>query len=276
MKNILRFILISAFLGVFLSGCSNGNNEILTDETTLTTVRESRQIDLENPEREVYENGFEFVYDEWTLSPILQLDSEEWYAANNSINDAWRVSLENGIVMINESKYFDAFRFDLSDGYFIGENHGEWGGTLTYNPLNGDSYSIENCNAVGMFSVENDFYLLEGISHLVLSDGYIFNVKMNNGKWELGDNIKLKGSPMAFTSKGDILYVVTDVAIIEVKKEANTSAVLKASVLANHEFMSGLYPDSIVQVNDTLYIGMRGGILIFNLNNEESSWYTKK
>ena len=51
---------------------------------------------------------------------------------------------------------------------------------------------------------------------------------------------------------------------------------LRASVLAKHEFMAGLYPDSVVQADDTLFIGMRGGILTFDLNNNESKWYEKK
>ena len=275
---------------------TGGNENILN--------RVSRRIDSENPDREVFDNEFEFNYDEWDLSPLLLPDSSEWYDASHCKNGEWRVSLSDGNVMVSEFRDFDAFRFDVGDGYFVGINYGEFGGLFTFYPIIGESYEIETGdiyeleigeiieifsigNVIGTFSIDNDVYLLEGTSHLMYL-GYITNVSMNNGRWEAGARIDLNElidsnrinlnntCPMAFTFRGDALYLVTGSLILEINKKVATSSELELKILAEHEFMGGLSPNSVVEVSDVLYIGMRGGLLTFDLNNKESKWYVKK
>lgn len=267
----LALIIASVLLIVFSVGCLANNNENI-----MSRDQEHHQTAPKDPERETILNNFEFNYDEWDLSPIPAIGSTEWRDANWSKNGEWRVSLENDRVMVSESRNFDAYRFDLPDGYFFGEDLGEWGGILSYYPKEGEGYVVENCDATGMFLIGNDLYLLEGKSYLIPSDGHVYNVKKTNGKWKLGGRLKLNGSPMAFTRNGDVIYVVTDMAIIEMHKRFQMFSALKLTVLAEHGFMTSLYPDSVVQLNDILYIGMRGGILTFNLADKEAKWYIKK
>jgi len=279
----VKYLSIVILLLVFISGCSTGSgcikSSVSTSEPAVMVSTPQSSEGNENtlsPESSSSNKEFKFNYDEWNSSPFLTYGSKELQAANNAIGIDWQVSLDDGNVMVSHNLgYSNTFRFDIPDGYFIGEDLGEYGGTFTFYPLNGQSYKITDCNPIGMFTIGSDIYLLEGISHLLLNDGNIFNVKMNNGKWEQGDSFKLKGSPMAFTFKGDTLYVITDVAIIEVNKTSNASAELKTIMLAEHEFMQDLFPNSVVEANNILYIGMRGGILTYNLKSKESKWYVK-
>ena|GEM_PF-2733020 len=218
-------------------------------------------------------DAFVFVHDEWSFEITPELGSAEWYKANQALNSEWSLFLENDKIMIAKSVYSSEFRFDVSDGYFIGKNKGEFGGSLKFRK-GIIAYTLDNyCNPIAMFFLGDELFLLEGISHLMLYNGKVYKIENNSNKWQMGESYTLRGSPHAVTVDNDRAYIVTDTTISVIYKSQNG---LSIDILAELNFMEGLYPTSIVKKDNTLYIGMRGGILTFDLESKETFWLVKK
>ena len=218
--------------------------------------------------------SFEFNYDEWVSVPIPVPGSERW--SINVNNASSYVSSKNDKLFISDTKgtQSDFMGFVISEGTFVGLNRGEWGGLLTFFPKWGMFYIIENTStdgARGMFSINDNIYFLTGTAHLALDEGYMYKMEKRNKKWALGEKYELAGCPKAFLKKGDIVYILTNNSIIEL---AETMDGLTTTILVEHDFM--ISTNSMVQINDVFYVGMRYGILTFDMNSKESKWYVKK
>ena len=88
-------------------------------------------------------------------------------------NDEWHLSVKNSKIIVTDAVELDDLRFNTPQGYFIGINRGEFGGALTFHPSDSENYyyDVGECIPDGMFSIRNNIYLLEGVSHLMIIDG---------------------------------------------------------------------------------------------------------
>ena len=43
--------------------------------------------------------------------------------------------------------------------------------------------------------------------------------------------------------------------------------------LLDNAFWRGLYPNSMIKIDDCIYVGMRGGVYGYDLNTETEMWY---
>ena len=215
---------------------------------------------------------FKLIDYEWTINNIPELKSEELRRANYALEE-WVLTAKNDNVFVVNAIGFHTFRFDVADGYFIGEDLGEYGGSLTFH-AGEKSYELsDECNPVAMFVFENELYLLEGVSHLKINDGKIYKLETDGSQWKMTEVCTLKGAPDVILLDDNKAYVVTNTTISTIHK---TQDGLSVEVLVDAEFMSVLYPSSIVKKDDILYVGMRGGIFTFNLTSKETSWLVKK
>jgi len=267
MKKIC-FILISILL-IINTGC----NYRLSDmgEYALFTDQISRWV----PEPEL-KTRFVFLDDEWVATEPPSLWSDEYFNYNHAFDKRWNVLLENDEIVITtlSNTENNEMHFDVKGGRFIGKNLGEWGGSLKFSRGLGSYYVLRSCNPVGMFVLENDLYLLEGISHLMIFDGNIYRIHYNGKRWEVDDSetYTLKASPKALLLSENMVYVVTDTTITKIQKE---DGILSIEVLLEAEFLNlGNY--SIVKKDNVLFLGMCGAILTFNLDTDETQWLVPK
>lgn len=197
-------------------------------------------------------------------------NSKAWYEANYS--DDWKVEY-NGKLKISKYKEQDTTKFFLREGFFIGRNGGEFGGELTFYP-DGDitkKYKVMNGDIIGFYRIKGDIYVLEGLAHLGLSNGSIFKLERIGDKWTSEQIIDLNDAPYAFAMvKQDIIYLVTCRKLLKIEKERIEE------VIVDNAFWEGLYPNSIIIMNNKAFIGMRGGIAKVDLKTKKISWLTNK
>lgn len=91
----------------------------------------------------------------------------------------------NGTIFGSPPEHQGKVRLLASGGKFIGTNHGEWGGELSWVPDNGNVVAIHKNNVVGIESAADGPIVLFGLAHLTLADGYALHVRYDSqGKWE--------------------------------------------------------------------------------------------
>jgi hypothetical protein len=151
------------------------------------------------------------------------------------------------------------FSVQVSDGWIIGFNAGEWGGALWwYAPDGKRRYKISQDQIIGFFKTDAGVFALEGIAHLNLSRGQIVRPQKGaDGRWTSSHHVDLGGAPETalLDSKG-LLTVATHERLLRVNL-----ATKKIEVLLENAFWGGLYPKSmILALSETAYIGMRHGV----------------
>jgi len=136
----------------------------------------------------------------------------------------------------------------VDNGWLVGFDKGEWGGNLFWFNEKGTKYEkITSGNIKNLFKINGKIYATEGLAHLYLSSGQIFAVELVYGKWTVEKKIDLPNTPYATTLTKD------------------------------KEFLIGLYPNSILIDKQTIYIGMRAGILRTQFGSiDKQEWLTEK
>mgnify|MGYP003980093543 CR=1 FL=1 len=159
-------------------------------------------------------------------------------------------------------------------GWLVGFDKGEWGGNLFWFNEKGTEYEkITSGNIKNLFEINGQIYVTEGLAHLSMSDGQIFQVERKNDKWNVKKKVDLPNAPYATTlTKDNEFLIVTSKGLLKVNKDFEIETLVKEGF-----WWIYLYPNSILIKGSDIYIGMRGGVLKTQLNNIDSQkWLTKK
>lgn len=251
-KKVVLTLLITASL---LSSCSNNTSEPELIGGAGSEETPAVKIDILG----------------WYEKTPPKINSDEWYEANHS-KDEWKVEYSGGI-KVSKHKYTDSIRYETSNGIFYGINHGEWGGNLFFYPAGDEAkkYEVMDGNIVGMYQINKEIYVLEGLAHLLMSQGSVYRLKEDSGKWVAEKVIDLTDAPYAFTIVDEkTVYIVTSGKIVKVEEEK-----VKETIVTN-AFWQGLYPNSIIHSNNKLFIGMREGVAAVDLKSKKVSWFVEK
>lgn len=162
----------------------------------------------------------------------------------------------------------------IDDGWLVGFDKGEWGGNLFWFNKNGTEYEkITGGNIKNILEIDEKIYVIEGLAHLGLSDGQIFQVERKNNEWIIEKKVDLPNAPYATTlTKNNEFLIVTSKGLLKVNKKFEIETLIEEGFWRYY-----LYPNSIVIKNGNIYIGMRGGVLKTQLNNiNNQQWLTTK
>ncbi len=156
----------------------------------------------------------------------------------------------------------------LDEGWLIGSNKGEWGGSLFWVAENLKEYkNLGNANVNKIFNWEDKIFFLEGVSHLNLSEGHLIEIQKD---LKLDTLVTFPESPYnSVVSPDGFLYVITDFKLFKVDKTGNYSQ------LYDFSYWPQLNND-LTYDNDQLYIGMLHGVARFNLNENKIEWFSIK
>ena len=246
MKKIYSIVMLVLSL-ILVSACNNFSNEVRIKPSP--TYDTNIQIDFEYKESE-----------------IPQPHSDKWYKAN--YGKAIAVAIKNNkIIAVDgvESSYSN--NLEVEQGTIMGVDNGEWGGGVKFIPKKGNEYKLIDENFRGFYVVGEKKYALTGLSHLSLDWGNIYQLKYSSKKWKAKKVIDLGSCPKTFLLKDEKLYLVTDTTLCVIEDGKISENLVKEA------FWRSLYPNSIVFANESLYIGMRGGIFSYNLNSKKETWY---
>lgn len=115
-----------------------------------------------------------------------------------------------------------------------------------------------NFGVIGLLRYENRFFLVEGMHHLGESKGALFELHLDE-EVRFTKIVDFAESPAALTMHADRIYVAghQHVYVLEDFKVARRFDDIIAP---------GVYPNSIVVIDERAFVGMRGGILEVDLN----------
>lgn len=156
---------------------------------------------------------------------------------------------------IERSRGRTALRAD--DGWLVGMNRGEWGGSLSWiSPDGKKKKQISHDQIVAFFRLPEGMYAVEGLAHMTLSYGSILRIEKPSPKapWRVKKVLNLPKAPNAAAVRkdGTVLLVLTD------RVAAFRTGTSLQTLLPDAPWW-GLYPNSAALSADEtkLYIGMR-------------------
>lgn len=95
----------------------------------------------------------------------------------------------------------------LGAGVLVGINRGEWGGDLTWNPVNGQGQLLLEHNVVAIEPAEGGVIVLFGLAQGGLVDGYVVRVsRRGDGDRSLSEVARLPSTADALATIGPNLF----------------------------------------------------------------------
>ncbi len=164
----------------------------------------------------------------------------------------------------------------MKDGYVVAFNHGEFGGSLWWYSLTGNSRTrIGDAAVVGFADIQlpsRDVVAgtIEGLAHLSAESGSLRVIeRRGQNAFTVTPLTRLPGAPQAVAPGKRGSFVVTNSAIVQVGSDGTVAK------LADVNF-SDLYPDSIVETAEGLiYVGARRYLVQVDTHARTTRWYTR-
>lgn len=222
----------------------------------------------------------------WKTYPVP--DKKIAYSYNSSMSD-WTVFQKNGEIYAINSREFppvelpfkihpkkeDEYKLGgkisskpVDDGYLVGFYRGEWGGNLWWFSKDGKNrYEISNDIIVSFFERDNKIFAIQGLAHLSMSDGSIIEIKKEKDKWIRETYLMLPEAPEGADVYKDFIIIITSNNLIKIDKQKKIDY-----LITDGFWTSYLYPTSLIVKDNIAYIGMRKGVLKYNLLTNGQDW----
>ena len=249
--------------------------------------REKQQARLASSRAAIAEPVYSKDPREWIALPPPLRSSPQYYAANHS-GSSWIVSLRDGHPHVEwkddwkapdvRARNLPAFLYttkgnpsmfgsvddlcvyQVEDGWLVGCDSGEWGGSLSWYSADGrETYDIPDGDQVGFF-LETPMGVLAfaGLAHMGHSWGKVSLIKRADStqRWSAELFADLTGEPYAaFSDTERSFLLVTSEQLVRIALDG------QIDVLVQDAFWGGLYPTSVVIDAADIYIGMRHGVV---------------
>ncbi|PWW16221.1 hypothetical protein DEU40_13216 [Chryseobacterium sp. AG844] len=206
------------------------------------------------------------IPENFTEHSIPKVESPEWFVLIHS-KDCYAVKKDNGRLIVEKTSYYKKdSELEIEDGTLIGENKGEFGGALYFQPKEDrEKIEIKFGNIVDIFRFQNKIYFTEGSGIW----GSLYELKKDsaftyNRVESFGDSLE------ALTIFNDSIYIASFHGFYKVVDQ-------KATLLFREQFWGGLYPNSVVVFDEeNIFMGIRSGIVKLNLVKKTVNFYTEK
>ena len=110
-----------------------------------------------------------------------------------------------------------------------------------------------------------------GLAHMGFKGGYILKIRNNGDSFYISHILNLDDAPAAMSIYNEHIYVATSGGFFILDKKLNKKVVF------NNIFWEGLYPTSVVVIDDkNIYVTFRGGYAKFNSLNKQIHFYKAK
>ncbi len=214
----------------------------------------------------------------WLKVPPPKDFSDPWYVANYDTQHEWQVDIKNGrpvahlkktnqqvksilpFVLKRDTKMPGELQaYKVRDGWLLGFNAGEWGGSLWWYSANGKQrYRISYDQITQFLPTKRGLFALEGLAHMSLSFGQIIEIRRDKkGHWTSSRFVDLGHAPYVgvVDSAGNFIVSTTH-NVIEVHPDKIQNVLLPVV------FWSCFYPRSIaLGPSGDIYLGMRHGVV---------------
>lgn len=157
----------------------------------------------------------------------------------------------------------------VEDGYLVGYDNGEWGGSLFwFSPDGSENYKI-SADQVQQFVVRNKELLAitEG-SNQGIPIGRLIKLVLAKGKWISESYLKLNTISHSITVAGNDLYVMAHKSILKIDEQKNVHVLLDKPIWGSTTILN----TSVIICENVLYSGMREGVYKYNLKSGKQEW----
>jgi hypothetical protein len=194
----------------------------------------------------------------WVATTAPPEHSEAAICANWA-EEEWTVAIaSDGLTpQITRSEGSATPSIDLEDGRLVGENRGEFGGRVWWEPRSGGRQSIAGGNPVAFVRVAGVVYGLEGLAHIIIDTGSLLKFeRRGDGSWQVTKTLDLGAAPYAvFPAADGSLLVAASGALLQVRPPS------QVTVLHRNPVWRSIYPTSVVSNRvGTVYVGMRSAV----------------
>lgn len=201
-------------------------------------------------------------------TPTPKAGSTKWFQLNHSKNE-YGVANENGKLTVKKVKEINTHEFQLPNGKLVCADHGEWGGSLSFVPADTTQQvkEIKRGNIKDVFTLGNEFYILEGLAHLGIRRGALYKLEIKDQEFSYTQLHDFEDAPEAYTVYDNKILIAAHESFYIVQ-DSQKNQILKDT------FWSSLYPNSIAAFDDqNIFIGIRGGIVKLNLTTKTFKFY---
>ncbi len=185
------------------------------------------------------------------------------YIANS--NTSFAVKSENKELFVHKYIEKNSCEFILPNGKLVGEDLGEWIGTLKFIPFGSTKKEVliikENVTLI--FEYKNEIYFGSGLNHKSFHSGALYKLDTLNGNFKSTKYIDFDYPPDAYTVQNDSLLIAIAGTLFIFSDNKKTTLSLE-----------GIAINSIVLMDDkTLFMGMKGGYAKLDLITKEKTYY---
>lgn len=232
----------------------------------------------ENKKREGSYGSYPQISD-LTSEQISDYKLSAWTNADNPyIPYSTHVSIEKDELKLTVLKYYDSPKshaVGVNYGFFVGTDYGEFGGFLKfYEDMDSEGTVFSEDNCYGIVKINNNLcYLISGKWNMKtagVSSVYKLSVKKNSDEWVTEKIADLDGSTLAYTySKNEnCIYIATWKSLVRLSLSDS-----KATTLLSPDYWDLLGVNSIENIDGSLYMGTRMGVLEYKSDTGDSIWY---
>lgn len=160
----------------------------------------------------------------------------------------------------------------VNDGFLIGFDGGEWGGSLYWFSKDGkQNYKISGHMVIQFIKREKKLYAIEGLAHMVgRSKGSIIELNKVDGKWTAKEYLRLPSAPAGIALyKANSFIVITSSSLLQISKELIITTLIERGFWEIYLYPR---PENIKIKNNIAYFGMRGGIFKYDLTTKNKEW----
>ena len=200
--------------------------------------------------------------------PAEFVETIPWSPLSPSL-DEFGVKIVDGKLDIKKVEEVNRCELKISGGTLLGINRGEWGGQLTFKPEDTAKKTIEikRGNIKFIFTFKDKIYFIEGLAHMLTSEGSIFELNSLNNKFTFKKLVVFDDAPEAFTIYKDKFLIATHENFYIVQD-------FKKKLIFKETNWSSLYPNSIAAFDDkNVFLGIRGGIVKLDLIDKTLKFY---
>jgi hypothetical protein len=160
-------------------------------------------------------------------------------------------------------------KLKIKDGTLKGNNWGEWGGQLYYEPdnINKLNIKIKKGNIKFIFECNDKIYFIEGLAHMMMNQGALFELSRLKKRFTYKKIYDFEDSPEAFVFFKNKLLIAGNENFYVLEN-------LKKELVFQKMFWDGLYPNSVTALDEkNVFIGIRSGIVRLDLVEKKATFY---
>lgn len=188
---------------------------------------------------------------------IAYQPTEDDLSCANYSKQAWRVTLNSDNSSILVSKFEDKTRrheIQVRDGRLVGEDHGEWGGSLWWISKDGRQRKwLSDENVHGFVKTSAGVLVIVGLAHMSLNHGAVLQYVDGPGRKKRGrEFVDLGFAPRAFMLESpDSVIILTRDGFVRLHASGRLESIFR-------RVYGLLYPNSFtLSPNGVIHVGMR-------------------